>query len=121
MAILSILVGLIILHTISVEKARRQRNEINLQKILGASFSDLRNLVRIEFGSLGFLAAVIGVSLSSGASFVISHYIFDRVWSFHWELPVSMIIAVTFLSWITAEFSTRKILKEKPLELLHSD
>ena len=54
MAILSILVGLIILHTISVEKARRQRNEINLQKILGASFSDLRNLVRIEFGSLGF-------------------------------------------------------------------
>ncbi len=121
MAILSILVGLIILHTISVEKARRQRNEINLQKILGASFSDLRNLVRIEFGSLGFLAAVIGVSLSSGASFVISHYIFDRVWSFHWELPASMIIAVTFLSWITAEFSTRKILKEKPLELLHGD
>ena len=40
MAILSIIVGLIILHTISREKARRQRQEINLQKILGASFSD---------------------------------------------------------------------------------
>ena len=56
MAILSIIVGLIILHTISREKARRQRQEINLQKILGASFKDLRNLVRIEFGILGFFA-----------------------------------------------------------------
>ena len=52
MAILSIIVGLIILHTISREKARRQRQEINLQKILGASFSDLKNLVRLEFGAL---------------------------------------------------------------------
>jgi putative ABC transport system permease protein len=121
MAILSIVVGLIILHTISREKARRQRQEINLQKILGASFSDLKNLVRLEFGALGFFSAVLGVSLSSGASFVLSHYIFDRVWSFHWQLPLIMITGVTLLACITAEVATRKVLQEKPLELLRGE
>ena len=121
MAILSIIVGLIILHTISREKARRQRQEINLQKILGASFKDLRNLVRIEFGTLGFFAALLGVALSSGASYLLSQHIFDRVWSFHWQLPILMVLAVTILSCITAEFSTRKLLKEKPLDLFKDD
>ncbi len=121
MAILSIVVGLIILHTISREKARRQRQEINLQKILGASFSDLKNLVRLEFGALGFFSAGLGVSLSSGASFVLSHYIFDRVWSFHWQLPLIMITGVTLLACITAEVATRKVLQEKPLELLRGE
>jgi putative ABC transport system permease protein len=121
MAVLSILVGLIILHTISREKARRQRQEINLQKILGASFTDLRNIVRLEFGALGFFSAFLGVSLSSAASFFLSQFIFDRVWSFHWQLPVTMVIAVTILSSVTAELSTRKVLKEKPLGLLRGD
>ena len=121
MAILSIIVGLIILHTISREKARRQRQEINLQKILGASFTDLRNLVRLEFGALGFFASLLGVALSSGASYLLSQHIFDRVWSFHWQLPMLMVLAVTILSCITAEFSTRKVLHEKPLDLLRGE
>ena len=121
MAILSILVGLIILHTISREKARQQRQEINLQKILGASFSDLRNLVRLEFGALGFFSSVLGVFLSSVASYILSQFIFDKVWSFYWQLPVIMIVTVTLLSCITAEFSTRKVLKEKPAELFRQD
>ena len=121
MALLSILVGLVILHTIAREKARRQRKEINLQKILGASFSDLRNLVRLEFGALGFFSAILGVSLSSAASFLLSHFIFDRVWSFHWQLPVTMIIGVTLLACVTAELSIRKVLREKPLYLLQGD
>lgn len=121
MAILSIVVGLIILHTISREKARRQRQEINLQKILGASFSDLRNIVRLEFGTLGFFSSVLGVSLSLGASFFLSQYIFDRVWSFHWQLPLAMIFTITILSCLTAEFSTRKVLQEKPLGLLRGE
>ena len=121
MAILSIIVGLIILHTISREKARRQRQEINLQKILGASFSDLKNLVRLEFGALGLFSAVLGIALSSGSSFVLSHYIFDRVWSFYWPLPLIMITGVTLLSCFTAEIATRKVLREKPIQLFKDD
>ena len=121
MAILSIVVGLIILHTISREKARRQRQEINLQKILGASFSDLKNLVRLEFGALGFFSAILGVSLSTGASLVLSHYIFDRVWNFNWQLPIIMITGVTLVSCITAEIATRKVLGEKPIQLFKDD
>lgn len=121
MAILCIIVGLIILHTISKEKARLQRQEINLQKILGASFSDLRNLVRLEFGALGLFAGLLGVLLSSISSYFLSQHIFDRVWSFHWQLPLLMVFSVTVLSCITAEFSTRKVLQEKPLDLLRGE
>ena len=63
---LSILAGLVILYSISREKAREQRWEINLMKVLGASFKDLRNQVRFEFGLLCFCASILGVSLSTG-------------------------------------------------------
>ena len=62
MAALSILAGLVILFCVSREKAHRQRWELNLLKVLGASFGDLRNQVRLEFGMLGLAASMAGAS-----------------------------------------------------------
>ena len=85
MAILSIIVGLIILHTISREKARSPAKGNYLRKSLAGSFTDLRNLVRLEFGALGF-SHLCSVALSSGASYLLSQHIFDGC-IFHWQLP----------------------------------
>ena len=98
MAVLSVLAGLVILYSISKEKVREQRWEINLLKVLGASFKDLKNQVRIEFGLLGFCASLVGVTLSSLFSFVLAEYIFDRVWSFEIALPILIIFTVVSLS-----------------------
>ena len=108
MALLSILAGLVILYSISREKAREQRWEINLMKVLGASFKDLRNQVRFEFGLLGFCASILGVSLSTLVSFVLSKYIFDKVWSLQIALPLFVILVVVILSILTAEWATKK-------------
>ena len=121
MAILSVLAGLVILYSISKEKVREQRWEINLLKVLGASFKDLKNQVRIEFGLLGFCASLVGVTLSSLFSFVLAEYIFDRVWSFEIALPILIIFTVVSLSILTAEFATRKLLNEKPGSILHEN
>jgi putative ABC transport system permease protein len=118
MAALSILAGLIILFCVSREKAYKQRWELNLQKVLGASFSDLRNQVRLEFGMLGLAASIAGASLSVLVSYVFSEIIFDRVWSFHWGLPASITLTVIALSVLTAEWGMRKTLAEKPVALL---
>jgi putative ABC transport system permease protein len=118
MAILSIMAGLVILYSISREKAREQRWEINLLKILGASFKDLRNQVRIEFGLLGLCASILGVSLSALVSFILAEYIFDKVWTFHLALPLGIIFTVLTLSVLTAEWATKKVLLEKPNSIL---
>ena len=119
MAMLSILAGLVILYSISKEKAREQRWEINLLKILGASFKDLKNQVRIEFALLGFCSSLVGVLLSSLFSFILAEYIFDKVWAFNLILPLLIISVVVALSVITAEWGTRKLLNEKPGSILH--
>jgi len=118
MAALSIFAGLIILFCVSREKAHKQRHELNLQKVLGASFSDLRNQVRLEFGMLGLTASIVGTSLSALVSYVFSEIIFDRVWSFYWPLPVGITVIVVTLSILTAEIATRKTLRLKPSILL---
>ena len=108
MAALSILAGLVILFCVSREKAYRQRWELNLLKVLGASFGDLRNQVRLEFGMLGLAASMAGASLSTLVSYVFAEIIFDRVWSFHWGLPISISLVVIALSVLTAEWGMRQ-------------
>ena len=118
MAGLSVLAGLTILFSVSREKAHKLRWELNLQKILGASFTDLRNQVRLEFGLLALFASLVGASLSALVSYVFAEVIFDRVWSFHWGLPFAITLAVVALSVLTAEFAAKKVLKMKPAYLL---
>ena len=118
MAGLSILAGLIVLYSLAREKARQQRWELNLLKILGASFTDLKKQVRIEFGLLALTASSLGITLSLGSSYLLAEVVFDKVWSFHWALPVLIVSAVVLLSMVVIEFATNKVLKEKPISLL---
>lgn len=118
MAFLSILAGLVILYSISREKVHDQKWDINLMKILGASFKDLNNIVRLEFGLLGLLASVLGVGLSSLVSFILAEFIFDKVWSFQILLPLGIVSIVVLLCIITAEWATKRTLREKPSSIL---
>jgi putative ABC transport system permease protein len=118
MATLSVLAGLVILFCVVREKARSQSWEMNLQKVLGCTGRQLRHQVWIEFGILGGGAAIIGTLLSLVTSYLLSVQVFDRVWSFRWDLPVMVVICVIVLSVITADFGARKALRQKPARLL---
>jgi len=118
MAALSILAGLVILYCVVREKARSQSWEMNLQKVLGSTTGQLRRQVWMEFGILGGSAATIGVCLSIVTSYLLSAQVFDRVWSFRWDIPLVVIFCVVGLSVITADFAARKALREKPARLL---
>jgi predicted lysophospholipase L1 biosynthesis ABC-type transport system permease subunit len=74
--------------------------------------------VRFEFGLLGFCASILGVSLSTLVSFVLSKYIFDKVWSLQIALPLFVIAGVVTLSVLTSELATKKVLAEKPSSIL---
>jgi putative ABC transport system permease protein len=118
MATLSILAGLVILFCVVREKARSQRWEMNLQKVLGSTTGQLRRQIWIEFGLLGAGASIIGTCLSLVTSYLLSVEVFDRVWSFRWDLPLLVVGCVAGLSVITADFAARRALREKPVRLL---
>ena len=118
MAALSILAGLVILYCVVREKSRSQSWEMNLLKVLGSTLGDIRKQVWLEFGLLGGSAALIGTLLSLLTSYILSVQVFDRVWSFRWDLPLLVILAVILLSILTADFGVRKALRQKPVVLL---
>lgn len=118
MAYLSILAGLVVLFSIARYEVQHRFWEINLLKVLGARFQDVRSIVQIEFGILGLFAAIFGVILSNGMSFVISYIIFERLWSFSWSMTVFSVVGISLLSIATALLATHNLLKQKPLQLL---
>ena len=120
MAYLSIFAGLVVLFSIARYEVKSRFWEINLLKILGANFNDVKNIVEIEFGILGFFAALAGVSLSLAMSYGISYFIFDGLWSFSPGMTVFTILAICALSVLTALVATLSVLRQKPLELLRT-
>ena len=120
MAYLSIFAGLVVLFSIARYEVKSRFWEINLLKILGANFSDVKQIVEIEFGILGFFAALSGVSLSLAMSYGISWFIFDGLWSFSPGITAFTIVAICALSILTALIATLSVLRQKPLELLRT-
>lgn len=118
MATLSVLAGLVILYCVVREKTRSQSREIILQKVLGSSSRQLRQQVWVEFAILGGGAAFMGTLLSLITSYLLSVEVFDRVWSFRWDIPVIVVASVVALSIITADLGARKVLRRKPARLL---
>jgi predicted lysophospholipase L1 biosynthesis ABC-type transport system permease subunit len=60
----------------------------------------------------------MGTLLSLITSYLLSVEVFDRVWSFRWDLPILVVLTVVALSIITADFGARSALRQKPARLL---
>jgi putative ABC transport system permease protein len=120
MAWLSILAGLVVLFSIARYEVKSRFWEINLLKILGANFRDVKSMVEIEFGILGFSAALTGVVLSLVMSYSISWFVFDNLWRFSAGITIFSVLAITALSVATALLATMSVLRQKPLELLRA-
>ena len=121
MAYLSIFAGLVVLFSIARYEVKSRFWEINLLKILGANFKDVKSIIQIEFGILGFFAALVGVSMSLLLSYGISWFIFDSIWELSWGITAFSLVAISTLSVVTALVATMSVLKQKPLELLRSE
>ena len=120
MAWLSILAGLVVLFSIARYEVKSRFWEINLLKILGANFRDVKSMIEIEFGILGFAAALTGVVLSLAMSYSISWFVFDSLWRFSAGITTFSVLAITALSVVTALLATMSVLRQKPLELLRA-
>lgn len=114
MAALSVLTGLVVLFSIVSHQARLRQSEVQLLKILGCGQGDVARVFGIEFGAIGLLAALAGVFVSTGVSYVISARLFDWAWSFSPLLPLATVAAVTLLSVLTTQLAAFRTLRLKP-------
>jgi putative ABC transport system permease protein len=86
LALFTLAAGLCILVGVLLNNAEERQREVALLRMLGASNKQLRTLLRVEFGSLGLLAALVGTGLALIAhllllrfSFQANSYSFDGI------------------------------------------
>jgi putative ABC transport system permease protein len=118
MAWLAIAAGLVSIFSIARHQARRQAAQTNLLKVLGTGFGDIRRISLLEFGSLGFAAALVAVVLSAGFSRAIAWYFFDSLWKLDIIYLLGILVLTTLICMATAVAAAGKILKSRPLMLL---
>ncbi len=120
MAYLSILVGMVVVFSIARYEVQRRYREINLLKVLGAGFSNIRSMILLEFGILSSMAAFFGVVLSMAMSYTLSWQIFESLWHPAWLNSGMGIAGVTFLGIVVSLLATSGVLRQKPLVLLQT-
>lgn len=120
MAYLSILAGMVVLYSIARYETQKRIWEVNLLKVLGAGFKDIRQIVLIEFGFIGFTASLFAMFLSLISSYAISYFFFDRLWSFNWGFSLFNLIAICLVCILTALAASNKVIRQKPLSILQA-
>lgn len=118
MAWLAICAGLVSIFSIARHQARKNRNQINLLKVLGMDFFSLQTLALVEFGFIGFTASLSALALSSGFSLAISWYFFDSLWQFSLVYSGVILIFSTGICMVTGLGAVRQVMKTKPVDLL---
>lgn len=118
MAWLAIAAGLVSIFSIARHEAWKNENQINLLKILGADYKAIQAITLLEFGFIGFTAALFAILLSFGFSLAISWYFFDSLWQFDLEVSLVILFLTTCICMGTALAASRKVMNTKPARLL---
>ena len=104
-----------------------RRRELGLMRFLGASSAQIRKLILVEAGLLGFLANLAGFALGYFLSlilvFVINKQSFGWTIRFHWPGAVilgalSVVYVATILSGL---YPARVAVRLNPLEVIHEE
>ncbi|MBT4287491.1 MAG: FtsX-like permease family protein [Deltaproteobacteria bacterium] len=121
MAYLSIFTGIMVVFSIARYEALRRGKEMNLLKILGASFKDIRSIISIEFGFLGFMATFFAIFLSLAASYILSYLFFNKLWQLKWEISALSLFVISTICVITALIGGETIIRQKASTILQHD
>jgi len=121
MSFFGLTAGLLILSAaIAATRVRRLRETV-LFKTVGATRPILIAVMAVEYGLLGFVAALAGGLLSTGLSWGIVHFFLDIPWRFDPAVLLIGLAATIILTIATGFLTTYRILGEKPLAVLRSE
>lgn len=119
MAWIAIATGLVSIFSIARHEAWTNRQNINLLKVLGGGFGLIQEITLIEFGFMGFTAALFAIALSFGFSRLVAWYFFDSLWAFDLSDAGVILLLTTAICMATAFAATFKVMKMKPAALFY--
>ena len=120
MALLCLLAGFLVLYSISSHQVQSRSWEMNLLKVLGGSPKFVRRFFLIQFAIIALASSTLGVLISIGVSYILSKLLFESLWVWQWEVPLISLISVVALSWGVTHLAARRVLAQKPSQLLQS-
>ncbi|MBV2167540.1 MAG: FtsX-like permease family protein [Bdellovibrio sp.] len=121
MAGLALLTGYIVLFSIVRSQIKLRRWELNMLKILGASWGEVASFILAEFAFLSFLAALAGALLSVLVSFSLNAFLFESEFKLSWFQPLVSVLIITCLSLLISFLASLDIVKESALSILREE
>ncbi len=121
MALFSILTGLLVLSSSVVLSKYQRLRESVLLRTLGASRKQILQITAIEYGLLGFLAALSGILLSIAGTWSLARFVFEVPYQID-PLPLLVVATtVTVLTLLIGLFNSRDVLARSPLDVLRGE
>lgn len=118
--ILCLLIGFMVLYTISSYQIESRKKELALLKILGFSFSDIKLLFLFQWGLITFISALFGLILSLGLSYLLSSLFFDSIWIFSPYVSFGILAGAVLVALMVGHLAVKKTLKT-PVRILFSE
>lgn len=121
MAFFSMAAGLAVLISAVVSGRAQRLRESVLLRTLGASRTQIRQILVIEYLFVGSLAAVNGLLLATVASWALAYYLFETVFAppgFPLMLAFVLVLGLTIL---TGVLGSRGVVTRSPLEVLRGE
>ena len=118
MSAFTILAGLIILSGSIASTKYRRLKESAVLKILGAKRKTVAGILGVEYATVGVLASVVGIGLSSGLSWAVMKYFIKAPWHPRPEVMLWTLAFSIALTTLTGVISSLDVLKNKPLKTL---
>ena len=121
MAFFSIFAGLVVLlGTVLTTRAQR-RKENALLRVLGASRSQIRQILAIEYLFVGGFAGVTGLLLAFIGSWALTYYLFEVTFTPTGRSFLYALGAVIGITMLTGMLGSRGVTNRSPLEVLRSE
>lgn len=118
MAILCIIVGMIVIFSITQHQTRKEATELTIQKVLGLKWKQQLVVINKTFISIVLIATLVGSLFSIGLGNLLSRLFFDGVWTVDWKYFVVIFVLVLILTTFTVTTASFGILRQKSRNFL---
>jgi putative ABC transport system permease protein len=118
MALYCMATGVVVLiASVLISKYQRMRESVLLRTI-GASRRQILAITAIEYLMLGAMAALTGILLAMGGSWILAEQVFDTAFRPQWMPVISVFTGVCLLTVAIGMANSRQVVNRPPLEVL---
>lgn len=108
MAMLCLIVGFFVLFAIIQNQLKRKKFDSAIQKVFGATPSDLYIGMALEYFYIVLVSGIIGVGFSLILGYVVSQMFFDGVWRIDWDYNLGIVFIITLITLMICYLMSRR-------------